>query len=425
MKKKLNILVIGNGAREHALCWSLRKSKKTGKLFCIPGNAGISEVAICEEINPSNKKDILNFCKDEKIELVVIGPEEYLANGLSDFLIKNKVNTFGPNKKAAMLESSKSFAKKFLIKHKIPTPGYKHFTSLLEAKKFLKKSKFPLVIKADGLAAGKGVIICENLSEGLTTLEEILREKKFGDAGKKIIIEEFIEGYEISFFAFFDKKSFLPLGYALDHKKAYENDIGPNTGGMGCFTPSKLVNKNLEEKIYKIIIKKTFNGLKKDKIDYRGVIFFGLMIKNNTPYIIEYNVRFGDPECQTLLRDLKTEILDIFLATTEDRLSEIKISKYNMNIVCVVLASIGYPGNYKKNKILSNLKKANKQKNIEIFHAGTKLVKNKFYSNGGRVLSVTAKSSTLEKARKLAYKTIKNINWKYGFFRKDIGIKNK
>ena len=189
-----------------------KKIKKTGKLFCIPGNAGISEVAICEEINPSNKKDILNFCKDKKIELVVIGPEEYLANGLSDFLIKNKVNTFGPNKKAAMLESSKSFAKKFLIKHKIPTPGYKHFTSLLEAKKNFKKSKFPLVIKADGLAAGKGVIICQNLSEGLTTLEEILREKKFGDAGKKIIIEEFIEGYEISFFAFFDKKSFYLSG---------------------------------------------------------------------------------------------------------------------------------------------------------------------------------------------------------------------
>jgi len=425
MKKKLNILVIGSGAREHSICWSLRKSKKTDKLFCIPGNAGISEIALCEEINLNNKKDILNFCKKKKIELVVIGPEEYLAKGLSDFLIKNKINTFGPNKKASRLESSKSFAKKFLIKHKIPTPRYKEFKSLIRAKNFLKKSKFPIVIKADGLAAGKGVIICQNFSEGIFTLNEILKERKFGDAGKKVIIEEFIEGYEISFFAFFDKKTFIPFGYALDHKKAYEDDIGPNTGGMGCFTPSKLVNKVLEEKIYTKIIKKTFSGLKKDKINYRGIIFFGLIIKDHKPYIIEYNVRFGDPECQTLLRDLKTDLLDILLATTEDKLSEIKILKYNMKIVCVVLASLGYPGIYEKNKLLKNLDKAKQQKNIEIFHAGTKLIKNKFYSNGGRVLSVTAKSKTIENARKIAYKTLKIINWQDGFFRKDIGIKNK
>ena len=425
MKKKLNILVIGSGAREHSICWSLSKSEKTNKLFCIPGNAGISKIASCEEINPADKKSILKFCKEKKIELAVIGPEEYLATGLSDFLIKNKVKTFGPSKKASRLESSKSFAKKFLNRHKISTPSYKEFTSAVDAKKFLKNSSFPLVIKADGLAAGKGVVICQKLSEGLLALEEILSKKKFGNAGKKIIIEEFIEGFEISFFAFFDKKSFLPFGYALDHKKAYENDVGPNTGGMGCFTPSKLMNKNLEEQIYKDIIKKTFYGLRKDKVDYRGVIFFGLMIKNNKPYIIEYNVRFGDPECQTLLRDLKTDLLDIFLATIEDELSKIKISKYNMKVICVVLASLGYPGNYQKNKLLKNLDKVKKSNNIEVFHAGTKLVKNKFYSNGGRVLCITARSTTLENARRIVYKTIKAINWKNGFYRKDIGIKNK
>ena len=424
MKKKLNILVIGSGAREHSICWSLSKSEKTNKLFCIPGNAGISKIASCEEINPADKKSILKFCKEKKIELAVIGPEEYLATGLSDFLIKNKVKTFGPSKKASRLESSKSFAKKFLNRHKISTPSYKEFTSAVDAKKFLKNSSFPLVMKADGLAAGKGVVICQKLSEGLLALEEILSKKKFGNAGKKIIIEEFIEGFEISFFAFFDKKSFLPFGYALDHKKAYENDVGPNTGGMGCFTPSKLMNKNLEEQIYKDIIKKTFYGLRKDKVDYRGVIFFGLMIKNNKPYIIEYNVRFGDPECQVLMMRLKNDILDLFISSINKKLGNKKISWDKKPAITVVAASKGYPGKFKLNEEIKKINEIQNNRNQQLFHSGTiSDHKGRIFNSGGRVLNSTVKSTSLKKARKTAIGLLNKIKWKNKYFRRDIGYR--
>jgi len=420
----LNILVIGGGGREHSICWSIKKSKKSKNIFCIPGNAGISKIARCLNIDPKNKNKILNFCIQNKVEIVIIGPEEFLADGLSDYLIKNGINTFGPTKSAARLESSKSFAKKFLNQHKISTPKFKEFTIFEKAKTYIENCKFPIVIKADGLAEGKGVMICKDIIESVRVLDEILIQKKFGQSGKKVIIEEFVEGFEISYFAFFDKHTFLPLGYALDHKKAYENDMGPNTGGMGCFTPSNLVNSNLEQSIIKDIVKKTFNGLRKDKIVYRGIIFFGLIIKKEKALVIEYNVRFGDPECQTLLRNLKTDLLEIFIATCEDNLSSITISKKKQAVVCVVLVTNGYPGKYGKNILIKNLRNLRIEKDVEIFHAGTKFDSRNFYSNGGRVLSVTAVSSNLKKARKIAYQTLKKIDWEDGFYRNDIGIKN-
>lgn len=420
----MNILVIGGGAREHSICWSIKKSKKSKNIFCTPGNAGISKIAKCFNIDPKDKKKILDFCLKNNVEFVIIGPEEFLADGLSDYLIKNGIQTFGPTKSASKLESSKSFAKKFLNKHKIPTPMFKEFTSFSKAKIFLEDCYFPIVVKADGLAAGKGVIICKDKIQSIKALEEILLQKRFGQSGKKIIIEEFVEGFEISYFAFFDKKTFLPLGYALDHKKAYEDDKGPNTGGMGCFTPSNLVSNVLEQNIIKDIVKKTFDGLKRDKIVYRGVIFFGLIIQKDKAQVIEYNVRFGDPECQTLLRSLKTDLLEIFKATCEDKLSNIRIIKKKQAVVCVVLAAKGYPGKYEKNKIIKNLQNLKLEKDVEIFHAGTKLISEDFYSYGGRVLSVTAVSSDIKKARKTAYRILKQINWKNGFYRNDIGIKN-
>ena len=418
----MNILVIGNGAREHSLCWALNKSKIKKRIFCIPGNAGIQEVVDSFNIE-INKKKILQFCKNKNISLVVIGPEQFLEEGFSDFLTNRGILVFGPSKKASKLEYSKSFAKNFLKKHKIPSANFREFSSYTKAEKYLRDITFPIVIKADGLAAGKGVIICNDLSEAKKGLKEIMITKKFGKAGKKILIEEFLQGFEVSYFVLFDKNSFSVLNYALDHKRAFDFNKGPNTGGMGAFTPSKKVDKNLKKIISDRIVKKTFEGLKKDKIVYRGVLFIGLMITKDGPYVIEFNVRFGDPECQVLMRNLDTDILKIVKAVANDKLSNIKIKNKKLSTICVVIASMGYPNTYKINKQIKNLNEAQKIKNIEIFHAGTKNVKNKVLSSGGRVLSITAQAKDLKSARKIAYSAIKKINWRYGFFRKDIGKK--
>ena len=418
----MNILVIGNGAREHSLCWALNKSNIKKRIFCIPGNAGIQEVVDSFNIE-INKKKILQFCKNKNISLVVIGPEQFLEEGFSDFLTNRGILVFGPSKKASKLEYSKSFAKNFLKKHKIPSANFREFSSYTKAEKYLRDIKFPIVIKADGLAAGKGVIICNDLSEAKKGLKEIMISKKFGKAGKKILIEEFLQGFEVSYFVLFDKNSFSVLNYALDHKRAFDFNKGPNTGGMGAFTPSKKVDKNLKKIISDRIVKKTFEGLKKDKIVYRGVLFIGLMITKDGPYVIEFNVRFGDPECQVLMRNLDTDILKIVKAVANDKLSNIKIKNKKLSTICVVIASMGYPNTYKVNKQIKNLNEAQKIKNIEIFHAGTKNLKNKILSSGGRVLSITAQAKDLKSARKIAYSAIKKINWRYGFFRKDIGKK--
>ena len=420
----MNILVLGSGAREHSICWAVKKSKTCDKLFCSPGNAGIQKIAECKFINLKKRIKILNFCEKNSIDLVIIGPEEYLADGVSDYLQNKGIKTFGPVKKAAKLETSKSFAKSFLFKNKILTPKYRKFTVVNKALNYLNSIIFPIVIKADGLAAGKGVIICKSLNEAEQTIKLMMEKKKFGDAGKKIIIEEFIDGFEISYFSFFDKKTFLPLGYALDHKRAFDNDLGPNTGGMGCFTPSKKVSKNLEKKIIKNIIEKTFLGFKKESFTYRGILFFGLIIKNNEPYVIEYNVRFGDPECQTLLRKLNTDFLEIITSITKDELGKIKITNSRKSVICVVLASKGYPESYNKEILIPNLQKIKDNEKTIIFHAGTKTLSSNFFSNGGRVLSVTSTGKNIEEARKSAYKVLKKLNWKDGFYRKDIGLKN-
>ena len=405
----MNILVIGEGAREHSICWAIKKSENCGKLFCVPGNAGISKIAACYFIDLKNKKKLLNFCVEKNISLVIIGPEKFLEQGLSDYLASKNINVFGPSKKAAKLETSKIFAKKFLKRNNIKTARFKEFRSLELAKKFLLSVSYPIVIKADGLASGKGVIICNNQSEAENGLTLLMKKKKFGDAGRQVIIEEHLQGFEISYFVFFDKNSFLKLGYALDHKRAFDNDKGPNTGGMGCITPTHKISKKIDKQIIDEIVKPTFEGLKNQKILYRGILFFGLMITKNGPYVIEYNARFGDPECQVLLRNLKTDFLKVILYNLQDNLSKLKIKNEKHASICVVLASKGYPNNYKKGVMIKNLDKAQELNGIEIFHAGTSILNNKIISSGGRVLSVTSKAENIKKAREIAYKALKII----------------
>ena len=420
----MNILVIGEGAREHSICWAIKKSENCKKLFCIPGNAGISEIANCHFIDLKNKKKLLDFCRKHKIDLVIIGPEKLLADGLSDYLISKNINVFGPGKKAAKLETSKIFAKKFLKKNNIKTAKFRAFRSIELAKKSLLTVSYPIVLKADGLASGKGVLICKNKMEAQNGLNLLMKKKKFGDAGKQVIIEEHLNGFEISYFVFFDKKSFLKLGYALDHKRAYDNDKGPNTGGMGCFTPTHKITKNIDKQITEEIVKPTFLGLKNQKIVYRGILFFGLMITSDGPQVIEYNVRFGDPECQVLMRNLRTDLLKVISFNLQDKLSKIKIRNDKKSTICVVLASKGYPNDFQKGLIIKNIDIAQALDDVEIFHAGTLKVKDKIFSAGGRVLSITSKAKDIKSARKLAYKALKVIGWNMGFFRKDIGIKN-
>ena len=421
----MNILVLGGGGREHALCWAISKSKKCQKLYCIPGNAGIDEIAQCFNICLKKKKNLLDFCLEKNIDFVVIGPEEYLERGFSDYLIKNNINVFGPSKEASKLETSKTFSKNFLQKNNIPTAKFKVFFNYEKAKKFIDLAKPPFVIKADGLAAGKGVIICKSRKSAYFTIKEIFIKKKFGDAGKKILIEEFLTGFEFSYFVFFDKNNFLKLGYALDHKRVKDNDKGLNTGGMGAFTPSKKISSKMIKNVVEKIIKPTQNGLRKEKIIYRGILFFGIMICDDGPKVIEYNVRFGDPECQTILRNFNSDFLQILLNTSRDELGKdqsIKIDKCFS--ICVILASKGYPKKYKNNFILSRLKNAEKINGIKVFHCGTKLENKKLLSNGGRVMAITSKNKNIKKARENAYKAIKIINWKQGIYRTDIGLKN-
>ena len=420
----MNIFVIGGGAREHSIIWSLKKSKNCGDIFCSPGNAGIERLASCHNLDFNDRKGIIDFCNENNIKLVIIGPEEFLEKGLSDFFMEKGIKVFGPSKKATQLESSKIFSKNFLLKNKIPTASSVDFANYKQALEYIESANFPLVIKADGLAAGKGVIICENKNHAQESLKEFMINKKLGESGKRVLIEEFLNGFEISFFTFVDNNTYLPLGYALDHKRAFENDEGPNTGGMGCFYPSKKITNSVLKQIEAEIIKPTIKGIRNEDFIYRGILFIGLMITASGPKVIEYNVRFGDPECQTLLRNLDTDLINIITSCIDDKLSEVTIKKKDRTSVCVVVASNGYPKKFEKNFIIKNIKEAEQVEDVVIFHAGTKLLDNKIHSSGGRVLSITAVGSSIDDARKKAYLATEKLNWKHGFYRTDIGIKN-
>jgi len=417
----MNIGLIGSGGREHALCQKIHESKLIKKIICFPGNAGTAKIAKNIKADILNFREIHQLVQFHKIDLVIVGPEEPLVRGLVDYLRKKKIKVFGPDKFASRLEGSKAFMKKVCKSNNIPTADYKICKNKKDVLNFLKKSKLPLVVKADGLAAGKGVTICSSKKKVLKISEEIFKGKF--KSSKKIVLEEFLEGEEASYFVIADKKTFKFFGTAQDHKRVKENDKGPNTGGMGAYSPAKIIDKKLEKKIINKIIKPTFFALKKKKIYYTGFLYVGLMIQDNEPYLIEFNVRMGDPECQVILPRLKTDLIKIINNVVNNKLKQTSINWHKKKSMTVVLCSKGYPGKYKKNKTIKNLDRIKLSKNDFIYHAGTKLENDQLKSNGGRVLNITSVGTDFLNIRKKIIKIIKNINWKGGFFRRDIGWK--
>ena len=417
----MKIGIIGSGGREHAICHALKKSNKVDTIYCIPGNAGTQSLAINVDLDFTNFELLIEFLKKNKINLVIIGPEKPLVDGLVDFLEKNQIKVFGPNKIASQLEGSKIFTKNLCMKYNIPTAKYGVFKNKIKAHIFLDNSKFPLVIKADGLAAGKGVYICETRQQSKQAVEEIFNGK-FGKANE-VLIEEFLKGEEMSFFIISDGTNIKNFGTAQDHKRVGEGDVGLNTGGMGAYSPSRLENIQLEKKILNKIIHPTLKALKGMNVKYKGFLYAGLMIVDNEPFLIEYNVRMGDPECQTILPRLKTNFFEIVDAVINSKLDQIKIDWYENKSLSIVLCSKGYPENYVKNKEIKNLDKIILEKNNYIFHAGTITNNSKILSNGGRVLNFVSTSDSFKKSRANVLNLIKKINWVHGFYRKDIGFK--
>ena len=413
--------VIGSGGREHAICELLKRSKKVNKIYCFPGNAGTSKIANNVNIDTNNFEIFKDYILKNKIELVVVGPEKPLVDGLVDYLQKFEIKVFGPNKLASQLEGSKIFTKKICEKYNIPSAKFGVFHNIDDANNFLKKSSHPIVIKADNLASGKGVYICDNVEESSKAVEEVF-EGKFGKTNK-VLIEEFLKGEEMSFFIISDGISIQNFGTAQDHKRVLEGDKGKNTGGMGAYSPSRLIGEELEKKILNKIINPTLRALKDLGTEYRGFLYAGLMIIDNEPYLIEYNVRMGDPECQTILPKLNTDLFEIFLACCNQNLKEIKINWNNKKSLCVVLCSKGYPEKYEKNVEIKNLNKIELNSQDFLFHAGTIEKEGKFFSVGGRVLNFISLSDEFLKARENINKYLRKLNWTGGFYRKDIGYK--
>jgi phosphoribosylamine--glycine ligase len=417
----MKIAIIGSGGREHAITVSISKSSKIDKIYCIPGNAGTSKIATNIDISISDFKNLYKFLNENKIDLVIIGPEQPLVDGIVDYLEKFNIKVFGPNKLASKLEGSKIFTKKLCLEYNIPTAKFGILKNKEDSKTFLENSKYPIVIKADNLASGKGVYICNNEEESLVAIEEIFNGK-FGVA-KDVLIEEFLEGEEMSYFIISDGKTIKTFETAQDHKRVLEGDKGKNTGGMGAYSPSRLINDELEEKILKKIIQPTLLGLSKLGTNYRGFLYAGLMIVKNEPYLIEYNVRMGDPECQTILPKLKTNLADIILACCNQTLDKIEISWSNKKSICIVMCSKGYPDEFQKNVVIENLDNIKLNTNEYLFHAGTLNRDEKIYAMGGRVLNFVSISDNFSNAKKNLIKNLEQLNWQGGFYRKDIGYK--
>lgn len=423
----MKILLIGSGGREHALAWALAQSKDCTALYCAPGNAGIEECADLVNISVEDVDSLVAFAKEKSIDFVVVGPEGPLVAGLADTLKEAGIAVFGPSKAAARLEGSKAFTKDLCKKYNIPTAAYGRFTDLSEAKTFIaelvRTKGTPVVVKADGLAAGKGVIIAQSAEEAVAAATDMLSGNAFGEAGAEIVVEEFLDGEELSYFALADGKTILPLTSAQDHKRAYDGDQGPNTGGMGAYSPAHMMTPALEEKIITRIIEPTIKGMIKEAAPFIGVLFAGLMVVGGEPYLIEYNVRFGDPECQPIMMRLQGDLLDILLAAAQGRLAEVKneVSWSDKPALCVVMAAEGYPGSYKKNTPIKGVDRADQIGGVKIFHAGTaKNGDGQLVSTGGRVLGVTATGETVAEACKAAYRAVDLIDWPDGFCRRDI-----
>lgn len=417
----MNILVIGSGGREHTICWSLAKSPNVDKIYCLPGNGGISQIAECVPISVMDFDAIIDFVDSHKdIELTVVAPDDPLAAGLVDRLEEKGHRAFGPRANAAIIEASKAFSKYLMKKYNIPTAKYEEFDNYDNAVEYLAKAKYPLVVKADGLALGKGVIICNTKEEGLQAAKEMMIDSKFKDAGKRVIVEEFMVGQEVSILSFCDGKTIIPMVNARDHKRAYDNDQGLNTGGMGTFSPSAIYTKEVEQEVMNNIILPTVDAMNKEGRTFKGVLYFGLMLTDDGAKVVEYNARFGDPETQVVLPRLKTDLLDIFNAVVDGTLEKINIEWTDDACVCVVMASGGYPESYQKGKEITI---GDIDDDIIIFHAGTAIKGGKLVTSGGRVLGVTAKGKDINEARQKAYKAVSEIHFDGAFCRSDIGIK--
>ena len=417
----MNLAIIGSGGREHSICYKLKQSSKVKKIICIPGNAGTKKIAKNIKADISDFDSIYQIVKTNNVDLVIIGPEQPLVDGIVDYLDKKNIRVFGPNKFVSQLEGSKAFMKNLCKENNIPTAKFGVFDNFVDASNFIKKSEMPIVIKADGLAAGKGVVICASTDEALKSAKEVLSGKF--KSSKKLVIEEFLKGEELSYFVIVDDISYRFFGAAQDHKRVGEGDVGPNTGGMGAYSPPPLLNKQLEKKIKKKIIEPTLSAMKKLGHPYKGFLYAGLMIKKNEPYLIEYNIRMGDPECQVLMMRLKTDLFEIINSSVNNKLNNLKIEWFPESCITIVLCSKGYPENYIKNSEIKNLSNITTDNNNQIFHAGTYEKNNKIFSNGGRVLNITNLAKNLIDAREKSLINLKKINWIDGFFRKDIGWK--
>lgn len=416
----MKILIIGSGGREHAIAWKLSNESNVKEIYCAPGNAGISDVAKCLNINETDTDSLVKFAKENKIDLTIVGPEVPLVNGIVDEFEKENLRIFGPNKKCSQLEGSKAFCKDFMIRHNIPTAKYKEYTDLEKAISEIDSFGYPVVIKADGLAAGKGVVISENKEDAISTLKDMMEDKKFGNAGEKIVVEEFLKGIETSILAFVDNDTIVPMVSAKDHKKVFNKEMGPNTGGMGTFSPSEIYTNELSEEIMVNVLQKTLDGFKKDNLNYKGILFVGLMITNEGAKVLEYNVRFGDPETQSVLFRLESNLSEIMDSIIDNNLKNIDIKYSEEEAVCVMLTSGGYPESYEKGKIITGLDKLDDD--IVVFHSGTKLVDGNLVTNGGRVIGITTKAKTVKNAAEKVYENIKRINFEGMHYRTDIGI---
>ena len=417
----MKVLIVGSGGREHAIAYCVAKSEKVDKIYCNPGNAGIAEYAQCAPIGAMEFDKIVAFARGKEIDLVIVGMDDPLVGGLVDELEAAGIRAFGPRKNAAILEGSKAFSKDLMKKYNIPTAAYENFTDPQKALAYLETAKFPIVLKADGLALGKGVLICSTLEEAREGVKTIMLDKKFGSAGNEMVIEEFMTGREVSVLSFVDGNTIKTMTSAQDHKRAGDGDTGLNTGGMGTFSPSPFYTKEVEEFCNKYVYQATVDAMKAEGRPFKGVIFFGLMLTKDGPKLLEYNARFGDPEAQSVLFRMKNDLLEIFEAVIEERLSEITLEFEPGAALCVVMASGGYPEHYEKGKEISVLDEVSD--GVVVFHAGTKLENGKFYTSGGRVLGVVAKGEDMEAARKIAYENVQKIHFEGAQYRRDIGIK--
>jgi phosphoribosylamine--glycine ligase len=416
----MKVLVIGGGGREHAIVWKLAQSRQVDKIYCTPGNAGIAQIAELIDIGPDNFGALIDFVKYEWIDLTVVGPEDPLSKGIADAFEREGRRILGPTQAAARIESSKSFSKDFMQRYGIPTAEYRTFSSYIQAEEYIRLKGTPIVVKADGLAAGKGVFVAHSHEEAVKALHFIMKNKAFGDAGDKVVVEECLEGEEASFMAFMDGTTILPMVSSQDHKRAYDMDEGPNTGGMGAYSPAPVVTKEMESIIMDRVMKPALKGFQSEGIKYKGILYAGVMIKDNEPYVLEFNCRLGDPETQPILTRLKTDLADIAVAIADEKLSDIALEWSEEPSVCVVAAAGGYPEKYEKGKPIHGIKKATEMEGVMVFHAGTDFGNGDIVTSGGRVLGVTALGSDIRGAQQKAYEAIGKIGFEDMHYRRDI-----